>query len=245
MASTHKYGRPPGTAEDRQDFGFLDIPGGLKLTSISGGSLTVTDMVDGSDSQDTLTVNSVEVMGSATTWATDDDTTGRAITKKVNAQAITTGIWSTYDAANDKVMLWPRDGGTAAITHTVTGTGTSWTPVYQNMNTGQAYVAAVRMPSWNNGADMFPDTKMYQCSLDFAYLGHASNQSTIASFKGVEMIVRPEDQAVYVYLGFEGLIYCASAVETIINVSGFVAGDIPMFMQAAAATNCAYRFVGW
>lgn len=241
----HNYGRAPGSVTDKQNHGMLSIPGGIKLTSVSGGSLTVTDMVDGSDSQDTLTVNSVEVMGSATTWATDDDTTGRAITKKINAQAITTGIWSTYDAANDKVMLWPRDQGTAAITHTVTGTGTSWTPVYQNMNTGQAYVAAVRMPSWNNGADMFPDTKMYQATFDFAYLGHASNNSTIADYKGVNLIVYPEDQVVYVYIGAEGLIYCPSAKETVINVKGVLDGDITMFMQAAAATNCAYRFEGY
>lgn len=241
----HSYGRPPGAINDKQNHAMLSIPGGLLLTAVSGGSLLTTDLVDGSDSQDTLTVGGVEVMGSATVWATDDDTTGRVITKKINALAKTTGIWSTYDATNDKVMLWPRNQGTAAITSTVTGTGTSYTPTYQNMNTGQAYVAAVRMPSWNNGADVLPDTKMYQCTFDFAYLGHASNNSTIASYKGVELIVYPEDQAVYVYIGAEGLIYCPSATSTRISVKGVIEGDITMFIQAAAATNLAYRFEGY
>jgi hypothetical protein len=244
MASSHSYGRPPGAPDDRQLVGMLDIPGGMKITTISGGSLVYTDAATG-DSQDTLTVNSVDILGAAVTWATDDDTFGHLITRQINSYSATSGYWATLDAANDKIFIWPRTGGTAAITHTVSGVDTGYTPVYENMNTGQAYVAAVRKPSWNYGVDFFPDTKMYECSFDWAYLGHASNQSSIANCKGIELIVRPEDQAVYFYIGSEGLIYCASAVETVIAVKGVVEGDIPMFCQAAAATNCAFRFRVW
>lgn len=240
----HRYSHPPGAPDDRLGWGMLDIPGALTFTQISGGDVDISGGTDGSDSQDTITVGGTNIMGSAVTWATSDIVFGRAITRDINGTA-GRSYWSTFDGT-DKVQIWPYNPTppTASDTSAVTGTSTSYTPTYQNMNTAQAYAAAVRKPSWNYGDDVYPGTAMYQVGFDFAYLPTGGNTS-LTSFKGVELIVYPEDQVVYFYIGGEGLIYCPSAVETVIDITGCVDGDVGLFTQAAAATNLAYRIRGY
>ncbi len=236
----HPYGTPPGPAGDHIPISRASVPGGLTLTAVSGGSLDVTAAVDTSDSQDTLTVGGVEIMGSATTWATDDDTFGRAITRKINRYAANHNFWATYNATDDKVEIWEKDAD-AASTSTVTGTATSWTPTYEDMDTYQAYAAAVTAPSANYGADMFADTTMWQVGFDFSRFISLDTDYNMTTAKGVALWLYPQDQIITAYFGPEGGFDCQAAEWTPIDCLAAFEGHQRLFLRAAAATNCNYR----
>lgn len=238
----HRYGRPPGSPDDRQNYGWLDIPGGITLTQVAAGACDLADMGSG-DSLDTLTIDSTDILNGAVTFTTDLATTARLVAINVNSYSKTSGWWARIKpGATDWIQLFRNDGATGAAT--VSGTDTGFTPVYVDVNTEIAAAAAFRAPSWNYGIDMFASTNVFKVGFDYSELPVGGN-SSIGDFKGVEMIVYPEDQVVYAHIGPEGVIYCPSAAETIIDISGVVAGDLTMFMSAAAATNCAHRIRGF
>lgn len=234
----HDYGRPPGPVNDQQSFAMLDIPGGITLATVAAGAVDLNDMGSG-DSLDTLTVDGTNIMTAAITYATSLPVTARRVALNINANSQTSGYWARIKpGATDWVQIFRNDGATS--TATVSGTDTGFTPVYVNMGTEIAAVAAARVPSWNYGIDVFADTNVYMVGFDFSLMPTA-----VQSFKAVEMVIYPEDQVVYGHVGPEGVIYCPSAVSTTISVKGAMDGDVNLFLSAAAATNCAFRVRGF
>lgn len=232
-------GRPNAVAVARACFGH-----GLTKTAISGGALDLNDMSTG-DSQDTLTVDSVSILSAAVTFITDLATTAPLVVNDINAQA-SLAYWASIKiGATDWVEIWPKNGTASTGALTVSGTDTGFTPAYVNMNTEQAFVAAVATQSWNNGLDFFPDTKMYQLDLSFTMLSSLLTDSTITDAKGVELVVEPEDQVVSFYMGGGGPIRATSARETVIDIRAVALGEVKLFAQAAAATNMNYRIRVW
>lgn len=239
----HTYGRAPGNVTDKQNYGMLDIPGMLTFLQAPAGAVDLNDMGAG-DSLDTLTVAGTDILeagGGAVTFTTDLATTARLVANTINSGHATHGYWARIKpAATDWVQIF-KNSNSADDTSAVSGTDTGFTPAYVNFSTEIAYAAAVRKPSWNYGIDVFPGTNVYQIGFDFAPMGHSNFASSIASAKAVELIVYPEDQVVYGHIGPEGVIYCPSAAETVIDVKGCMEGDATLFLSAAAATNCGYR----
>lgn len=231
--------RENGVAVARACFGH-----GLTKTTISGGALDLNDMGSG-DSQDTLTVGGVSILSAAITFTTDLATTAPLVVNNINAQASLAYWASVKIGATDWIEIWPKNGTATTGALTVSGTDTGYTPVYVDMNTEQAFVAAVYAQSWNNGIDFFPDTKMYQLNLDFSVLSSLLSGSTITSAQGVELIVEPEDQVVSFYMGGGGAIRATSARETVLDIRAVALGEIKLFAQAAAATNMNYRIRVW
>lgn len=239
---TNRYGRPPGDAKAPRNHARLSIPGGITLTAISGGAIDLNDM-GASDSQDTLTIDSVAVITAPIAFTTDLATTARLLAANVNANVANHNYWASIKiGATDWVEFWLRDGTATSGALTVTGTDTGYTPNYVNMNTEQAFVAAVRAPSGNYGIDMF-DTKMYQVGFDFSLLRSLDSNWDITTAKGVELHVYPEDQILNAHIGPEGLIACRSAEWTILDIMGCMEGHQRLFLQSAAAQNCWYKLL--
>lgn len=235
---SHAYGRPPGPVNDQQPFSILDIPGGLTLATVAAGAVDLNDMGSG-DSLDTLTVDGTNIMTAAITYATSLAVTARLVAININANSQTSGYWARIKpGATDWIQIFRNNGGSTAAT--VSGTDTGFTPAYVDVGTEIAAVAAARVPSWNYGIDFFADTNVYKMAFDFSLM-----PSAVQSYKAVDMVIYPEDQVVYAHIGPEGVIYCPSAKETTISVKGAMDGDVSMFLSAAAATNCAFRFKGF
>lgn len=249
MASTHRWGRPAGPPDTPWNHHMVSIPGGVTLTQISGGAIDVSNAANGSDTIADIVVathSGEDLLNGATvTWATSDAVFARAIARKINEEADNHHYWATVGgASNDHVFIWPQDGS-SSDTGAITVTDTSFTASIANMNSEQAFAAAVRAPSWNYGADVLPDTNMYRVDFDFDYLGSEVNDDNIENMAAVHWNVYPEDQVVYLHMGAEGLIYVPSAAWKTINIKAVADGHINLFAQAAAATNLAFDFGGY
>lgn len=242
----NNWGYPFGPNGEALPVARASLPSGLTFTTISGGLFDVADMGSG-DTQDTLTVGGVSIIDAALTFLTDANTSAHKAAREMNggAKYLTGDYWFSIDPANaDHVRIWPKNGS-ASVTATVAGTDTGYTPVYGDVNTTQAFAAAVRKPSWNYGDDIFPDAKMYQVNFDFSQLVSADSNWTVNTAKAVELWVYPEDQVVRAYFGGEGYIRIPSAAWFPINVLAVTQGQLRLFLQAEAATNMAYKILVW
>lgn len=241
------YGVPDGPPGDQRNVARAGIPMGLTLTQISGGLFDVADMGSG-DTQDTLTVGGVSVIDAPLTFLTDAATSAHKAAREMNggAKYLSGDYWYSIDPANsDHVRIWPKNG-LASVTATVTGTDTGYTPVYGDVNTTQAFAAAVRRPSWNYGDDFFPTAGiMYQVNFDFAQLQSIDSAWDLTTAKAVELMVYPEDQVVRAYFGGEGYIRIPSGAWFTLDVLAVAQGQLRLFLQAEAATNMAYSLKIW
>jgi hypothetical protein len=241
--ANNRWGALPGPVDAPWNYGRAGLPGGLTFTQISGGLFDTADIGSG-DSQDTLTVGGVSIIDSAQTFLTDAATSAHKIARHINsADVFPDHDWwvSIAVADSDHVRIWPKDGS-ATVTATVAGTDTGYTPVYGDVNTTQAFAAAVRKPSGNYGDDVFPGTAMYQVGFDFKYISQDSDWD-IDGLAAAELMIFPEDQIVRVYWGGEGYIRVPSAAWFTIPILGAMQGHVNMFMQAEAATNMHYMIV--
>lgn len=239
----NKYGQSP-YAEVGQavPIARLEVPGGLTLTKISGGAIDVSNGTDGSDIISNIKVSTYPTEdllgGSSVTWATSDAVFARLIARKINENAGSHHYWATNVA--DHVMIWPQDG-TAADTGTITSTDVSFTSSITNMNSEQAFVAAVKWNSGNEGADAFADTAMYQIGFDLAYLRSIDANWDLTTALSAELDITTEDQILSLYLGARGVhTLGASAVKKTLAVLGVAQGHLRLFAQSAAAQNPVY-----
>jgi hypothetical protein len=243
----NSWGTPYGPTGDFMPVARASLPMGLTLTQISGGLFDVADMGSG-DTQDTLTVGGVSVIDAALTFRTEANTSAHKAAREMNggAKYLSGDYWYSIDPANaDHVRIWPKNGS-ASVTAIVTGGDTGYTPVYGDVNTTQAFAAAVLRPSWNYGDDFFPTAGiMYQVNFDFAQLQTRDSNWTINTAKAVSLWVYPEDQIVRAYFGGEGYIRIPSAAWFEIDVLAVAQGQLNLFLQAEAATNMAYKIQVW
>lgn len=232
----HDYGRIPGNVNAPAPHGMLEIPGAVTLTQVAAGAVDLNDM-GASDSLNTLTVGGTDILNGAVTFTTDLATTARLVAININNYSQTSGFWARIKpGATDWVQIFRNDGATGAAT--VSGTDTGFTPAYVDVNTEIAAGTEFRAPSWNYGIDMFATTNVYKVGFDLSLM-----PGNIPDGKGVFWTLYPEDQVVYGHIGPEGVIYCPSAVSTVIPVKGVYDGDVTMFVSAAGATNCAHRLL--
>lgn len=247
MTAAHRWGRPAGPPDSPWNHHMASIPGGITLTTISGGAIDISNAADGSDNIKDITVaGGADLLGGDTvTWATSDAVFAALIAKKINEKAAEHSHWATIGiGATDHVLVWPQDG-TAQDTGAIAVDDTSFSASVENMNSEQAFAAATRVPSRNYGINALPDTKMYQVNFDFDYLGSTVNDNNIENFSAVHMNVYPTASDVYFHMGAEGDIYVPSGAWKSINVKAAALGLVKMFVQASAATNLAFDFGGY
>ena len=232
-----KYGQPIGSENnDSLAVAKLEVPGGMRLTQCSGGSIDLAAM-GAADTITSITVDGTEVLGATVTYATSVANTMRLVQRQINHYASNTKVFATNDGTS-KVLLWPLSLQTAAVTWAVVTTETGFTATDVNFDTAQAYAAAVECNSEGEGADNV-GTVMYAVSYDFAYLtGLDSTAGTMTSAKAVETDFTTEDAIVRVYVGRKGAHVLAAAAEKLtLGVLGVAQGQINMFLQSAAAQN--------
>lgn len=216
----------------------LEIPGGLTLTKISGGSVRVNDAATG-DSVSSITVGGTEILGATVAWATDDLTFTRLLVRQINSYSGTSGYWATHDGT-DKVLIWPLNGATQDTGAVVT-TGSGFTPADTNMNSYQAFVAATDWNSGNEGADAFADTGMYRVGFSMAHLKSLDSNWTLTGAEAWELDITTEDQTLIAYIGSKGVITIGSAaVKKTLGVWGCFQGHCSLFLQSGAAQNPVY-----
>lgn len=235
MANT--YGKLPGNISSPVYAHRLEVPGGLLLTQISGGSYRVNDAATG-DSVSAITIGGVNQLNATVTWATDDLTFTRLIVRNINANPSAT-YWATHDGT-DIVRLWPKSAA-ASIVATITSTEVGFTPVIQNVNTHQAFVAAVVWNSGNEGADAFGSAAMFLVTFSFAYLSSLDSNWTLTAAESWELDITTEDQITSIYIGSEGVITLGQpSIKKTLCVWGCFQGHTGLFMLSAAAANPTY-----
>ncbi len=243
---TINYGFPPGPKGSPVPVGRADLPGCLTLTSISGGS-TRWNGAGANDTVSSITVGGTEILGSTITYATSVAATCKTAIRAINAYQ--SPYWATFDGT-DKILIWPRDGS-ASDTGAVATTESGFTATDVNMNSEQAFVAAVRWPSLNLGDDAFADTKMYRVGFSFSGLYSLSSDAVITSAEGAEILFRTEDQALDVFIGAEGKWQLAAngatavAGQQVFSVLACAQGHMSLFLQSAAAQNPTYLMRIW
>lgn len=241
MANT--YGRLPGPVQSPVPLPRLELPGGLTLTKISGGSVRVNDAATG-DSVSSITVGGTEILSGTVAWATDDLTFTRLLVRNINAYSGTSGYWATHDGV-DKVLIWPLNGATSDTGAVVT-TGSGFTPADTNMNSYQAFVAAVDWNSGNEGADAFADTGMYRVGFSMAHLKSLATTAaqgawTLTGAEAWELDITTEDQTLSAYIGSKGVhTLGSSAVKKTLGIWGCFKGHCSLFLQSGAAQNPTY-----
>lgn len=243
---TEQWGGAPTSRANGIPIARVGLSGHLTFTAVSGGLFDLADIGAG-DSQNTLTVGGTSIIDSAQTFLTDAATTAHKVARHINSASafLNHNYWASIAVADsDHVRIWPKDG-TASVVATVTGTDTGYTPVYGDVNTTQAFAAAVRKPSWNYGDDVFPDTQMYQVGFDFSNLASLNSNFSLSNMTAVELLVYPEDQVVRAYIGYEGHIRIPSAAWFKLDLLAVAQGQLRLFMQAEAATNMAYKLLVW
>lgn len=241
----NKYGRPVGGPTNPIALPRIETPGGLTLTKISGGSVRVNDAATGDSlSPANFLVGTQSLIASTVSWATDDLTFTRLLTRAINDYTATSGFWATHDGT-DKVLIWPADGRTQ-VTTAITATGTGFTSTVQNMDVYQAFVAETDWNSGNEGADAFADAGMYRVGFDFAHLYSLASTEALGAWdltsaKCAELDITTEDQVLSAYLGSKGVHTIGSAaVKKTLAVLGCMEDHISLFLQSAAAQNPVY-----
>ena len=232
-----KYGQAPGAETgDSLALAKLEVPGGMKLTQCSGGSIDVA-AAGAADTTTSITVNGIEVLGSTITYATSVANYMRLIQRAINAYASNTTVWATNDGTS-KILLWPRTVQTASLTWAVVTTGVGYSPTDVNFNTAQAYAAAVECNSEGEGADNVGSV-MYAISYDFSYLSALDTSTwTLSSAKAVETDFTTEDAVMRVYVGTKGAhVLGASAEKQTLSMLGVANGAINAFLRSASAQN--------
>lgn len=243
---TITYGFAPGPKSAPVGAGRADLPGCLTLTAVSGGSTRWNGM-GAADTVTSITVGGTEILGSTITYATSVAATCKTAIRAINAYQ--SPYWATFDGT-DKILIWPRDGS-SSTTATVATTESGFTATDVNMNTEQAFVAAVRWPSLNLGDDAFADTKMYRVGFDFSQMYSLSSDATITTAEGAEITFRTEDQALDVFIGSEGKWQLAAngatatAGQHTFSVLACSQGHLSLFLQSAAAQNPTYLMRIW
>jgi len=233
---TFYYGQPP-YSETGQALSLprLEVPGGVKLTQCSGGSIDVAAAGAG-DTVTSITVDGTEVLGSTITYATSVANYMRQIQRAINAYASNTLVFATNDGTS-KILLWPLAAQTAAVTWAVATTESGFSATDVDFNTAQAYAAAVECNSEGEGADNV-GTVMYRVSFDWSYLTSLDSTWDVTTCKAAEMDITTEDQILRVYVGKKGAhVLSAAAEKMTLATLGVALGHIPMFMQSAAAQN--------
>lgn len=229
------YGQPP-YSETGQAISIprLEVPGGLKLTQCSGGSIDVAGAGAG-DTVTSITVDGTEVLGSTITYDTSVAHTMRLIQRAINAYAGNTKVFATNDGTS-KILLWPLAAQTAAVTWTVATTESGFTATDVDFNTHQAYAAAVECNSEGEGADNV-GTSLYRVGFDWSYLTSLDSNWDVTTCKAAEIDITTEDAILRVYVGKKGARVLAAAAEKTFATLGVAQGHIPMFLQSAAAQN--------
>ena len=231
---TFYYGQPP-YSETGQALALprLEVPGGVKLTQCSGGSIDLA-AAGAADTITSITVDGTEVLGSTITYATSVAHTMRLVQRAINAYAGNTKVFATNDGTS-KVLLWPLAAQTAAVTWAVVTTESGFTATDADFNSAQAYAAAVECNSEGEGADNV-GTVMYRVSFDWSYLTSLDSSWDVTTCKAAEMDCVSEDQIVRIYIGKKGAhVLSAAAEKMTLAVLGVAQGHIPMFLQSAAA----------
>ena len=230
------YGIAPGAAVgDSVPLARLEVPGGLKLTQASGGSIDVA-AAGAADTVSSITVNGVEVLGSTITYATSVANYMRLIQRAINANPLNTTVFATNDGTS-LILLWPLAAQTAAVTWTVTTTESGFTATDVDFNTAQAYAAAVECNSEGEGADNVGNV-MYRCSFDYSALTSLDSEWTLTSARAAETDFTTEDQILRVYIGKKGAhVLAAAAEKQTLSTLGVALGHVPMFIRSAAAQN--------
>jgi hypothetical protein len=167
---------------------------------------------------------------------------GRLISRRINFVAGGHHYWST--CATDHVFVWPQDG-TEADTGAITCDDESFTASITNMDSEQAFAAAVQWDSGNDGVDAFPDTAMYQVDFDMSYLRSLDSNWSLTSALGAELKLISEDQILNWFIGARGKAPIAAGANELIDVLAVAQGHLRLFVQSAAAQNPTYRFRGW
>lgn len=246
MTAQFNYGMPPGGPNYPLPVPRIITPGGLLLTQISGGAIDISNGTDGSDIISNIkvaTYSTEDLLNSeSVTWATSDTVFARLISRKINKWAGLHHYWST--CATDHVYIWPQDG-TASDSGAITTTDVSFTSAIANMNSEQAFAAAVQWDSSNDGVDAFPDTKMYQVDFDMSYLRSLDSDWTLTSALAVELKLVAEDQTLNWFIGARGKGVIAAAANELIDVLAVAQGHTRLFLQSAAAQNPTYRVRAW
>jgi len=236
------YGCPAGDERNApRNHPRLTLPSGLTLTSISGGAIDIS----GADTGDSIldifvsTHPTEDLLGGDTVaWATSDTVFARLIARKINEKAAEHHYWAT--AVTDHVFIWPQDGS-AADTGTITCDDVGFTATIADMNAEQAFVAAVRWNSGNEGVDAFADTKMYRIGFDMDHLRSINDEIDMSGALGAEVDFTTEDQILTLYFSGGGTIPLgASAVTKTIATLGVAQRHVDLFAQSAAAQNPTY-----
>lgn len=231
-----KYGQAPGSEHnDSIALPRLEIPGGVKLTQCSGGSIDVAAAGAG-DTVTSILVNGIEVLGSTITYATSVANYMRLIQRAINAYSGNTTVFATNDGTS-KILLWPLAAQTAELTWTVATTESGFSATDVAFGTEQAYAAAVECNSEGEGADNV-GTVMYRVSFDLSYLSSLDSNWTVTSAAAAEQDWITEDQILRIYIGKKGAhVLAAAAEKQTLAVLGVFLGHVPMFIRSAAAQN--------
>ncbi|MFB5617878.1 MAG: hypothetical protein ACE5Q4_04385, partial [Nitrosopumilus sp.] len=123
-----RTGIPPAPAEVR-------IVGGDGSGKYSQGMVDLNDIGAG-DSLNTLTVNGVEIMGSATTYSGSARATALTIAGKINDH-VSVPDYHAFVDDGAKITIQAAYQSDIPNGYVVTGTDTGFTPVYTNMGTTQ------------------------------------------------------------------------------------------------------------
>lgn len=243
-------GRAPGPLDGPVPVALFSLRGGLTLTAVSGGS-TRWNTIGAGDTVSSITVGGTEILGSTITYATSVAATCKTAVKTINAYS--SPYWATFDGT-DKILIWPRLAS-AQDTGAVVTTDTGFTATDVNMNTEQAFVAAVRWPNVNLGDDAIGGTSMYRVGFDFSnmYSGQngADGSDILTKLKGVEMVLQTEDATLDVYIGPEGKIQLSATPadndieERTFSVLGCAMGLMDMFIQSGGAQNPVFHLRCW
>lgn len=243
---TNKAGVGPLGHPQSLPVALFSLRGGLTITVVSGGS-TRWNTIGAGDTVSSITVGGTEILGSTITYATSVAATCKTAVKTINAYS--SPYWATFDGT-DKILIWPRDGSASDASAVVT-TESGFTATDVDMNTEQAFVAAVRWPSVNLGDDAIGGTSMYRVGFDFS--GYYSNDTnwSLTGMKGVELVLQTEDATLDVYIGPEGKIQLSATPadndieERTFSVLGCAMGLMDMFIQSGGAQNPTYHLRAW
>jgi hypothetical protein len=248
-AEPAQFGAPPRYGHNIIPINRLGLTGHITLTKISIGFAT---LAGASGSIDSLTIGGMNIMSASVPFNTSADVTSNDVIANINANGANHNYWAFKTATSAKLAVAPKNPW-AADTSALVTTGSTMTSTDVNLNTGQSFVAAARVPS---GASNITGTSVYAVGIDMSNMpantqtimgtgsigGHPAMKMNAQSIVGYGLNFT-SDQNVTINQGYEGAdLFVADA--TFVrrrDLNLFQWREIPTFLTFAAAASFYYE----